>query len=340
MARRKLRQWRIMILSTFWQPTEEEHVLRSLITKFPGPGPQTWGNSVPEGMQPMYDQEYTRQFSPPVSIFYSAPVIRRGIFTVMRSNFHDMTVSRNADTRAHRGRVLPVSTSFKLIYFCLRSPTEASTWPDPGGNKESCACALSCGHRHLTVSMLPPILFLAASAALAQASFIDPCTVASSSTRVSSKTAHACKLNVPFDKTRSLAVIDSNIKALPYYTLETWFRYSPNPLIPQNVDIRSLLLAVQQNTSAGAYETDRDFNMAITDAWNHLGGGHTAFVASCTEAFSYSLPFSIGILAATPTSATAYPIFLANYDFPNQVRTELEAYYESLGVAPTTARAS
>jgi hypothetical protein len=58
---------------------------------------------------------------------------------------------------------------------------------------------------------------------------------------VSSNIAHACELNVPFNKTRSLAVVNSTIKALQYYSLETWFLHSPNPLIPHDVNIRSLL---------------------------------------------------------------------------------------------------
>ncbi|KAJ6529221.1 hypothetical protein B0H19DRAFT_1333099 [Mycena capillaripes] len=160
----------------------------------------------------------------------------------------------------------------------------------------------------------------------------DPCTVASASQWVSSKAAHACELNIPFNKTRSLAVIDSNIKALQWYSLENWFLHSPNPLIPQDVDIASLLQAVQQKTAASGYKTDWDFNLAVTDAWNREADGHTLFAAACTEAFSYNLPFSIATLASTPTSPVTYPTFLVNYDFPNQVRPGLEAYFESLNV--------
>jgi hypothetical protein len=69
----------------------------------------------------------------------------------------------------------------------------------------------------------------------------DPCTLASASTWVSSRIAHACELKVPFNKTRSLAIVDSAIKSLPYYSLETWFLHSPNALIPHKVNIRSLL---------------------------------------------------------------------------------------------------
>ncbi|KAJ7775365.1 hypothetical protein B0H16DRAFT_1507074 [Mycena metata] len=179
--------------------------------------------------------------------------------------------------------------------------------------------------------MLSSFLIVAASAALGQAT-TDPCTVASASAWVSSKAAHACELNVPFNKTRSLAVIDSNIKALPWYSLETWFEHSPNPLIPHDVNVSSLLRAVQQKTSASAYKTDWDFNVAVTDAWNREADGHTLFSASCTESFSYNLPFSIATLASTPTSLIAYPTFLVNYDFPNQGRAGLEAYYESLSI--------
>lgn len=70
----------------------------------------------------------------------------------------------------------------------------------------------------------------------------------------------------------------------------------------------------------------------VTDAWNREADGHTLFSAACTESFSYNLPFSIATLASTPTSHTAYPTFLVNYDLPNQGRTGLEAYFESLGV--------
>ncbi|KAJ7023144.1 hypothetical protein C8F04DRAFT_190724 [Mycena alexandri] len=179
--------------------------------------------------------------------------------------------------------------------------------------------------------MLSSFFIIAASAALAQAT-TDPCTVASASAWVSSKAAHACEVNVPFNKTRSLAVIDSNIKALPWYSLETWFEHSPNPLIPHDVNVGSLLRAVQRKTNASAYKSDWDFNIAVTDAWNREADGHTLFSASCTESFSYNLPFSIATLASTPTSLIAYPTFLVNYDFPGQGRAGLEAYYEALGI--------
>ncbi|KAJ7153354.1 hypothetical protein C8R46DRAFT_1006654 [Mycena filopes] len=179
--------------------------------------------------------------------------------------------------------------------------------------------------------MLSSFLIVAASAAMAQAA-ADPCTVASASDWVSGKAAHACEVNVPFNKTRSLAVIDSNIKALPWYSLETWFQHSPNPLIPHDVNISSLLHAVQKKTAGAGYKSDWDFNVAVTDAWNHEADGHTLFAASCTESFSYNLPFSIATLASSPTSLIAYPTFLVNYDFPNQNRAGLEAYYKGLGL--------
>ncbi|KAJ6549944.1 hypothetical protein B0H19DRAFT_1378678 [Mycena capillaripes] len=181
--------------------------------------------------------------------------------------------------------------------------------------------------------MLSSFLFVAASVALANAKTAsDPCTVATATKWVSSKAAHACELNVPFNKTRSLAVIDSNIKALPWYSLENWFLHSPNPLIPHDVNLGSLLRAVQKKTSTSGYKSDWDFNIAVTDAWNREADGHTLFSAACTEAFSYNLPFAIATLASTPTSRTAYPTFLVNYDFPNQGRTGLEAYFESINV--------
>ncbi|KAJ6568502.1 hypothetical protein B0H19DRAFT_685388 [Mycena capillaripes] len=160
----------------------------------------------------------------------------------------------------------------------------------------------------------------------------DSCTGASASRWVSSKAAHACELNIPFNKTGSLAVIDSNIKALQWYSLDNWFLNSPNPLIPHDVDVASLLRAVQQKTAASGYKTDWDSNLAVTDAWNREADGHTLFSATCTEAFSYNLPFSIATLASTPTSPVAYPTFLVKYDFPNQDRPGLEAYFESLNV--------
>ncbi|KAJ7080748.1 hypothetical protein B0H15DRAFT_890613 [Mycena belliarum] len=179
--------------------------------------------------------------------------------------------------------------------------------------------------------MISPLFLLAFYAGIAHAAS-DPCTLASASTWVSSQVAHACELNVPFNKTRSLAVIDSAIKALQYYSLETWFLHSPNPLIPHDVNVRALLEGVQRTTSNPGYKTDWDFNMAITDAFNREADGHTLYAADCTEAFSYNLPFSISTLASSPTDKTAFPTFLVNYDFPNQGRTGLEAFFESIGV--------
>ncbi|KAJ6465196.1 hypothetical protein C8R47DRAFT_1155284 [Mycena vitilis] len=72
--------------------------------------------------------------------------------------------------------------------------------------------------------------------------------------------------------------------------------------------------------------------MAITDAFNKEADGHTLYAAACTEAFSYNLPFSIATLAATPFDKTAVPTFLVNFDFPNQGRTGMEDYFESIGV--------
>ncbi|KAF7314960.1 hypothetical protein MIND_00010000 [Mycena indigotica] len=160
----------------------------------------------------------------------------------------------------------------------------------------------------------------------------DPCTAATTTTWVPSKVAHACELNVPFNKARSETIMDSVLKSLQYYSLETWFLNSPNPLIPHNVNVRALLEGVQKQTSTVGFKTDWDFNMAVTDAYNREADGHTLFVADCTEAFSWNLPFSIATLAQSPFDAVAEPTFLVNYDFPNQGRTGLEAFYESLGV--------
>ncbi|KAF7309369.1 hypothetical protein MIND_00307600 [Mycena indigotica] len=160
----------------------------------------------------------------------------------------------------------------------------------------------------------------------------DPCTGATSATWVSSKIAHACELNVPFDKARSESVIDSVLKSLQYYSLETWFLDSPNPLIPHHVNVRALLEGVQKRTATVGYKTDWDFNLAITDAFNREADGHTLFVAICTEAFSWNLPFSIATLADSPFDLVAHPTFLVNYDFPNSGRAGLEDYYESIGV--------
>ncbi|KAJ7114068.1 hypothetical protein C8R44DRAFT_796238 [Mycena epipterygia] len=154
------------------------------------------------------------------------------------------------------------------------------------------------------------LLLLAASAVHAMS---DPCTLASASTWVSSTVAHACELNVPFNKTRSLAVVESAIKSLQYYSLENWFLNSPNPLIPHNVNVRALLESVQTTTSTEGYKTDWDFNMAITDAYNREADGHTLYSAACTESFNWNLPFSISTLATSPFDATAFPTFLVNY---------------------------
>jgi hypothetical protein len=56
------------------------------------------------------------------------------------------------------------------------------------------------------------------------------------------------------------------------------------------------------------------------------------YIPACTRAFSWNLPFSIATLAGSPFDETAYPIFLANYDFILQDRFDMEAYFESLGV--------
>ncbi|KAJ6580807.1 hypothetical protein B0H19DRAFT_982374 [Mycena capillaripes] len=193
--------------------------------------------------------------------------------------------------------------------------------------------------------MLSPLLLLVASAGIARADkgpdngadkgkpiASDPCTLASAATWVSSTVAHACELNVPYNKTRSLSIVDSTIKALQYYSLENWFIHSPNPLIPHDVNVRSLLEGVQKTANTGKFKTDWDFNMAITDAFNREADGHTLYSAACTEAFSWNLPFSIATLANSPSDKTAFPTFLVNYDFPNQGRAGLEDYFESIGV--------
>ncbi|KAJ6621496.1 hypothetical protein B0H10DRAFT_2188003 [Mycena sp. CBHHK59/15] len=123
---------------------------------------------------------------------------------------------------------------------------------------------------------------------------------------------NACELNVPFDQARSSEVINAAVKLISWYSLENWFIHSPNPLIPHDVNIRSLLEGRQ------CVESGSD--------------GHTLFAAQCTESFSYNLPFSISTLATTPFDAIAYPTFLVNYDFPNQDRAGLEEYFERIDV--------
>ncbi|CAK5268090.1 unnamed protein product [Mycena citricolor] len=180
------------------------------------------------------------------------------------------------------------------------------------------------------------LLVLVAAAAAPAAKASDPCTLATTATWVSSSIAHACELSVPFNQTRSLAVMDSVLKALPYYSLETWFERSPNPLIPHAVDLRSLLQDVQHTAAQGGmagYQTDWDFNIAVSEAFNREQDGHTSFVASCTQSFSWNLPFSIASLADSPSNQTTYPVFLANYDFPNQNRSGLEEYFQGLNVS-------
>ncbi|KAJ7430163.1 hypothetical protein B0H11DRAFT_2264210 [Mycena galericulata] len=109
--------------------------------------------------------------------------------------------------------------------------------------------------------MLSVFFVLATSAALVH-SKSDPCALTTASTWVSSQMAHACELNVPFNKTRSLAIIDSNIKALPWYSLGNWFLNSLNPLIPDNSESFSIATLATKPSSAIAYPTflvDYDF---------------------------------------------------------------------------------
>ncbi|KAF7317645.1 hypothetical protein MKEN_00852000 [Mycena kentingensis (nom. inval.)] len=184
---------------------------------------------------------------------------------------------------------------------------------------------------------MPKILLVVAAvaASLSYALDLDPCTLAASSQWVQSEIAHACELTLPFDKRRSLKILDTALKSLPYYSLETYFLHSPNPRIPRDVNIRALLEDVRRVASSEGYETDWAFNLAVTDAFNRLQDGHTVYVADCTQAFSWNLPFSISTLAPTPSShpRAAYPVLLANFDFPTQNRTGLEAYYQRLGFA-------
>ncbi|KAJ7858085.1 hypothetical protein B0H14DRAFT_3864562 [Mycena olivaceomarginata] len=161
-----------------------------------------------------------------------------------------------------------------------------------------------------SAAMLSSFLIVAASAGLAHAKFAsDPCTVASASTWVSSKAAHACELNVPFNKNQSLAVIDSNIKALPWYSLETWFEHSPNPLIPHDVNVSALLSGPNgQPTGTRSFPPPAPNPSRTT-----------------SPSPSPRSPRALRRTLRTPT-------FLVNYDFPNQGRTGLEAYFEALGV--------
>ncbi|KAJ7227190.1 hypothetical protein GGX14DRAFT_628736 [Mycena pura] len=211
--------------------------------------------------------------------------------------------------------------------------------------------------------MIHPLLLLVFAAPIVHAA-TDPCTLATESTWVSSKVAHACELNVPFNKTRSLLVIDSVIRSLPYYSLENWFLHSPNPQIPHDVNIRALLESMclaftgpdfnlvkvfkarpqQLGTRRTGISTwlqvlvailhgiENDIILQITNAYDKEADGHTLYVADCTEAFSWNLPFSIATLAQNPDDTTAFPTFLVNYDFPNQGRDGLEEYYESIDV--------
>jgi hypothetical protein len=132
-------------------------------------------------------------------------------------------------------------------------------------------------------------------------------------------------LNVPFNQTKALDVVTSAIKALAYYSTETWFLHSPNPKIPHDYDIRLQLNTVKNTVAAGGYKTDWDFNLAIADAFNREWDGHTTLTANCLAAFSYNLPFSIATLASDVSDTqTAYPTLITNYDFP--VRSRILVY--------------
>ncbi|KAF7309392.1 hypothetical protein MIND_00310000 [Mycena indigotica] len=155
----------------------------------------------------------------------------------------------------------------------------------------------------------------------------DPCTLATASKWVSSAIAHACELSVPYNPTHASSIINSTLKILPYYSLETWFRRSPNPRIPHDINIRTLLESLQDTVLNSGYPTDWDFNLAVTNVFNREQDGHTTYQAACTTAFSWNLPFSIAALAETPFSPTANVVFLSNYDFPNQNRPGFEAYH-------------
>lgn len=157
--------------------------------------------------------------------------------------------------------------------------------------------------------------------------------MAATSTKwVSAQAAHACELNVPYNKTRSQFVIDNTIKAVPFYTLENWFLKSPDPLIPHNVDVSALLSGIQSKTSGSGYKTDWDFNTAVTDAFNREQDGHTEWESACTTSFSWNHPFSVASWANTPFDPVSHPHVIVNYDLPLQGRSGLEAYYQSLGL--------
>lgn len=174
------------------------------------------------------------------------------------------------------------------------------------------------------------VLALVAVSVRAAPAATDPCAIASSAYWVSSAQAHACELAVPFNMTSSLSVVDTAIKALQYYSTETWFLHSPNPQIPHDFDVRLALNTVKTNTQAGGYKTDWDFNTAVTDAFNNEWDGHTSFIAKCANSFSWNLPFSISTLAASVSDTDiAYPTLLCNYDFPNQGRPGKELSYQS-----------
>lgn len=80
---------------------------------------------------------------------------------------------------------------------------------------------------------------------------------------------------MPFNQSQSLFVVNNVIKALQYYSLETWFLQSPNPQIPHSFDVRLCLNTVKTRVQAGAYATDWDFNTAVTDCTNQEMDGHT-----------------------------------------------------------------
>lgn len=149
---------------------------------------------------------------------------------------------------------------------------------------------------------------------------------------MSASAAHACELAVPFDQARSEVVISNTIKALQFYSLETWFLASPNPLIPHNVDIRARLTDIQNNVLANKYATDWDFNIAVSNAFDLEQDGHTVWAALCTEAFTWNHPFSVANWAPNPYVPYSSPYVVTNYDLPLQGRPGLEAYYLGLGL--------
>ncbi|KAI9295090.1 hypothetical protein K502DRAFT_324501 [Neoconidiobolus thromboides FSU 785] len=134
-----------------------------------------------------------------------------------------------------------------------------------------------------------PLTALLVSVVAGQATPSDPCAKIANKTVVGYKDVLSCYDTFKLTDNVRKGVSDTLTKVLPFYAFIDVSKRSPEPKVPSNKDIEKEL----GNVLKAKYNTEREFQVAITKYFNTLQDGHTRYTSSCFASYSFRQPFPI-----------------------------------------------